>query len=163
MGDIIRSVAVIGLIIIGLYAFGKLFTQDPESPTPAVDYATIVDQVRPVAGFDLLAPSSLPEGWKANNATFNIDWWHLGIVRGDDDYIGLEQVKGGSVTRAIESFADGSRVDGRTDIGGETWSVRKGPGDRTTYVLTKGEVTTVVVGTPSRPVIEKYISSLTTS
>jgi len=163
MGDIVRSVVVIGVIIIGLYGFGKLFTDKPDTPTRSVDYAKLTDQARPVAGFELLAPSSLPKGWRANNAQLNVDWWHLGIVRGDQDYIGLDQVKGASVTRAIERFADGSRADDTTDIGGETWSVRTGPGDRTTYVLTKGDVTTVVVGTPSRSVIEDYIASLTTS
>ena len=163
MGDIVRSVVVIGLIIIGLYAFGKLFTDKPETPTRAVDYAKLTDQARPVAGFELLAPSSLPKGWHANAAQLNIDWWHLGIVRGDQDYIGLDQVKDVSVNRALERFADGTRADGKTEIDGQTWSVHKGPNDRTTYVLSKGEVTTVVVGTPSRSVIEDYIASLTTS
>ncbi len=100
---------MIGLIIIGLYAFGKLFTDKPDTPTRAVDYATLTDQARPVAGFDLLAPAKLPEGWHANAATLNIDWWHLGIVKGDHDYIGLDQVKDTSAKRAIERFADGSR------------------------------------------------------
>jgi len=163
MGDIVRSVVVIGLIIIGLYAFGKLFTDKPDTPTRAVDYAKLADQARPVAGFELLAPSRLPKGWHANAAQLNIDWWHLGIVRGDQDYIGLDQVKDVSVNRALERFADGTRADGTTEIEGQTWSVRQGPNDRTTYVLSKGEVTTVVVGTPSRSVIEDYIASLTTS
>ncbi|WP_159540157.1 DUF4245 domain-containing protein [Aeromicrobium sp. 9AM] len=163
MGDIVRSVVVIGLIIIGLYAFGKLFTDKPDTPTRAVDYATLTDQARPVAGFDLLAPTKLPDGWHANAATLNIDWWHLGIVKGDHDYIGLDQVKDTSAKRAIDRFADSSRADGKTDIGGETWSVRKGPDDRTTYVRTQGDVTTVVIGTPSRSVIKDYIASLSTS
>jgi hypothetical protein len=162
MSDIVRSMVVIGLIILALYGFGKLFTDKPDNPTPAVDYAKLTDQARPVAGFELLAPSILPEGWHANAASLNIDWWHLGIVRGDHGYIGLDQVKA-SGNRAIDRFADGSRADGKTDIDGETWSVRKGPGDRTTYVRTQGDVTTVVVGTPSRSVIEGYIASLTTS
>jgi hypothetical protein len=162
MGDIVRSVAVIGLIILGLYAFGKLFTQEPDTPTPTIDYATIVDQVRPVADFEVLAPSSLPKGWKANSATFDIEGWHLGVLTDDEDYIGLDQAEV-SVGRAVERFADGSKAAGTADIDGETWNVRKGPNGRTTYVRRTGEATTVIVGTPSRRVIEKYISSLTTS
>lgn len=162
MGDIVRSVAVIGLIVLGLYAFGKFFTQEPESPTPAVDYATIVDQVRPVADFKVLAPSSLPKGWKANRASYDIEGWHLGVLTDDEDYIGLDQSKV-SVGRAVERFADGSKADGSADIDGETWSVRKGPEDRTTYVRRDGDVTTVVIGTPSRRVIEDYITSLSAS
>ena len=159
MGDIVRSVAVIGLIVLGLYAFGKLFTQEPDSPTPAVDYATIVDQVRPVAGFDVLAPPSLPKGWKANRASYDIEGWHLGVLTDDEEYIGLDQAKV-SVDRAVERFADGSKAAGTAEIDGETWSVRTGPEGRTTYVRQVGDATTVVVGTPSRRVIEDYISSL---
>ncbi len=162
MGDIVRSVIVIGLIVLGLYAFGKLFTQEPESPVNAIDYATIVEQARPAAGFDLLAPTSLPKGWKATSATLNIEWWHLGVLTDDDEYIGLEQIKG-SVDRAVDRFADGSKPDGTAEVDGETWSVRKGPLERTTYVRSDGDVTTLVVGTTSRSEIEDYISSLSTS
>jgi hypothetical protein len=162
MGDIVRSVVVLGLIVLALYGFGKLFTQEPETPTPAVDYATIVDQVRPVADFEVLAPPSLPKGWKANRASFDIEGWHLGVLTDDKDYIGLDQAKV-SVDRAVERFADGSEADGTADIDGETWSVRKGPEGRTTYVRRDGDATTVVIGTASRSVIEDYISSLSTS
>ncbi len=41
--------------------------------------------------------------------------------------------------------------------------MRKGPLKRTTYVRSEGDVTTLVVGTTSRSVIEDYISSLSTS
>jgi hypothetical protein len=162
MGDIVRSMAVIGLIILALYGFGKLFTQEPESPVKAIDYATIVDQARPAADFELLAPSSLPKGWKATTARFEPTSWHLGVLTDDEDYIGLEQIKG-SVDRAIDQFADGSKADGTADIDGETWRVRKGPQDRTAYVRQQDDITTVVVGTASRSVIEDYISSLSTS
>ena len=162
MGDIVRSMVVIALIVLGLYGFGKLFTQEPDTPTPTIDYATIVDQARPAAGFELLAPESLPKRWRANGARFNVDEWHLGVLTDDEEYIGLEQIKG-SVDRAIDRFADGSKADGTADVGGETWSVRKGPLDRTTYVRRDGGVTTLVVGTASRPVIEKYIASLSAS
>lgn len=162
MGDIVRSMVVIGLIVLGLYAFGRLFTQEPDSPVDAVDYATIVDQARPAAGFDLLAPSKLPKGWEANSASLNIDWWHLGVVTNDDEYIGLEQIKG-STDRAVDRFAEGSKADGTATVDGKTWSVRRGPLKRTTYVRSDGDVATLVVGTTSRSVIEDYISSLSTS
>lgn len=162
MGDIVRSVAVLGVIVLGLYGFGQLFSREPETPTPAVDYATIVDQVRPVADFKVLAPSSLPKGWQANKASFDIEGWHLGVLTDDKEYIGLDQATV-SVERAVERFADGSKADGTADIDGETWSVRKGPNGRTTYVRRDGDATAVVIGTPSRKVIEDYLSSLSTS
>ncbi len=84
------------------------------------------------------------------------------MLTDDEEYIGLEQTKG-SVDRAIDRFAEGSKADGTAEIDGETWSVRKGPLKRTTYVRSEGGVTTLVVGTASRSVIEDYISSLSTS
>lgn len=162
MGDILRSVAVLGLIVLAIYGFGRIFTQEPETPTRSVDYATIVDQVRPVADFEVLAPAELPEGWRANKANLDIEGWHLGIVTDDDEYIGLDQAKL-RVERAVERFADGSKADGSVDIDGQEWAVRTGPRDRTTYVRRNGDATTVVIGSASRPVIERYISSFSTS
>lgn len=162
MGDIVRSVAVIGLIILALYGFGQFFTQEPESPTRAIDYATIVDQARPAAEFELLAPKSLPKDWKATSATFEPDRWHLGVLTDDEDYIGLEQVTW-SVNRAVDTFADGSKADGEADVDGQTWTVRKGPEDRTTYIRHEGDLSTLVIGRAERPVIEDYISSLSAS
>ena len=163
MGDILRSVVVLGLIVVALYGIGRfLFTQEPDDPTPSVDYATIVDQVRPVAEFEVLAPASLPEGWKANRATYDIEGWHLGVLTDDEEYIGLDQAKV-SETRAVQRFAEGSKADGTAEIEGETWSVREGPNDRTTYVRRVGDATAVVIGTASRPVIERYISTLETN
>lgn len=162
MGDILRSVAVLGLIVLAIYGFGRFSTQEPETPTRSVDYATIVDQVRPVADFEVLAPDKLPEGWRANKANLDIEGWHLGIVTDDDEYIGLDQAKL-RVERAVERFADGSKADGAVEIDGQEWTVRTGPRDRTTYVRRDGDATTVVIGSASRSVIERYISSLSTS
>jgi hypothetical protein len=162
MGDIIRSMAVIGLIILALYGFGKFFTQNPESPAEPIDYATIVSQARPAADFELLAPSSLPKGWKATSARFEPNSWHLGVLTDDEEYIGLEQVKV-SIDRAVDKFSDGSKASGTAEVAGETWNVRKGPQDRITYVRREGGLTTLVVGTASRAVVEKYISSLSAS
>jgi hypothetical protein len=162
MGDIVRSMAAIGLIILALYGFGKLFTQEPDSPTPAIDYATIVSQARPAADFALLAPSGLPKGWKATSADFAPTSWHLGVLTDEEDYIGLEQVRI-SIDRAVDEFANGSKSAGTADVAGETWTVRKGPQDRITFVRREGGLTTLVVGTASRSVIEDYISSLSTS
>ena len=44
MGDILRSVAVIGVIVLAVWAFGKIFTTDPGDPVKPVDYAQVVQQ-----------------------------------------------------------------------------------------------------------------------
>jgi hypothetical protein len=70
IGDIIRSVVVIGAVIVGLYGIGQLFTAKPESTVKPIDYASVVAQARPAATFPLLAPADLPKGWRATSARF---------------------------------------------------------------------------------------------
>lgn len=159
MGDILRSVGVIGVIILAVWGFGKIFTTDPGDPVKPVDYAQVVQQARPAASFELLAPSSLLAGWRANVAQFEPDAWRLGVLTDQDEYIGLNQLKV-SVDRALARYAEGSKAAGTAQVAGETWTVRSGPKGRWTYVRTEGGLTTLLNGTASRPVIERYISSL---
>lgn len=160
MGDIVRSLFVIGAIILALWGIGRLFTNTPDDPVPAIDYAQIVSQARPAADFELLAPDRLPSGWKATSARFEPNSWHLGVLTKDDDYIGLEQVKV-SVDRAVDQFAEDSKADGEAQVAGSTWTVRTGPKeDDITYVSREGDLTTLVTGNSPRAVLEDYIASL---
>lgn len=162
IGDIIRSVVVIGLIILALYGFGRLFTSTPENSVKAVDYASVVAQARPAATFPLSAPTSLPEGWRATSARFQTNGWHLGVLTDSDDYMGLEQLTG-SVDRAVDRFAEDSKAAGTADVAGQEWTVRTGPDGRVTYVRSESGLTTLVNSTASRSVVERYIESLSTS
>jgi hypothetical protein len=162
IGDIIRSMAVIAVIILALFFFGKLFTSTPESKVETIDYVSVVDQARPVATFPLLAPTSLPQGWRATSARFQPNGWHLGILTDDDDYVGLEQLKA-SVDRAVDRFAEDSEAGGPAKVAGQTWDVRTGPKGRLTYVRAADGLTTLVSGTAPRAEIERYIASLSDS
>ena len=162
MGDIFRSIAVLGGIILTLFVVGRIVTITPDQPTRAVDYREAVESSRTVSEFDLYAPRSLPQGWRATSVRFEEDAWHLGVVTDADDYVGLEQVAD-STKRAIERFADDSRASGDAVVGGETWSLRTGPDDDLTYVRRDTGNTVVVTGTAPRPVMERYISSLSAS
>jgi hypothetical protein len=162
MGDILRSVGVLVLLILAIWGFSKLFTTKPDSPTPTVDYASTVKSARPAADFPLLAPPSLPAGWKATSVRFNPNAWHLGVLTNDGDYIGLEQAKI-SVDRAVDEFAEGSKTAGRVRIGSQTWERRVGPKDAITFVRVEGGLTTLVTGDAPRKTVEAYVSSLSAS
>ena len=162
MGDIFRSIAVLGGIILALFVIGRIVTITPDQPTRAVDYRAAVESSRTVSEFDLYAPRSLPQGWRATSVRFEENAWHLGVVTVEDDYVGLEQVAD-SPKRAIERFAEGSSAFGETVIGRETWRLRTGPDDDLTYVRRDTGNTIVVTGTAPRPVMERYISSLSAS
>jgi hypothetical protein len=162
MGDILRSVAVLGAIILALFALGRFFTVAPDEPTRTVDYQSAAQNSRKAATFELLAPRSLPEGWRATSVRFGKSSWHLGVVTDDEKYVGLEQVKA-EVGRAVERFAEGSSPKGDAVVDGETWTLHTGPRDDLTFARRDGDMTVVVTGSASRAELERYIASLSSS
>ncbi len=162
IGDILRSVGVLGLLILAIWGFGQLFTNTPDETVKPIDYAATVRSARPAADFDLLAPPTLPAGWAATSARFTPTSWHLGVITDDQDYIGLEQAKL-DAKQLIDDFAKGSQSAGTVTIDGDTWDLRKGPDGDVTYVRTEAGLTTLVVGEAPRPDVEAYVASLSAS
>lgn len=167
LGDIVRSIVVIGVIILALFGFGKLFTSTPEQTVSTVDYQQVVQQARTATDVPLLAPKSLPAGWRATSARFDsgpddVGTWHLGVLTDDDEYVGVEQTPL-SIDRAVDRWASGSEESGSAQVAGQVWSVRAGPDDRITYVLREGDSTTLINGTVSQAQLEDYISSLSST
>ncbi len=162
IGDIVRSVAVIGALILGLWAIGQLFTKTPDTAVQAIDYESTVRSARPAAEFDLLAPKTLPEGWVATSARFTPTSWHLGVVTDDEDYVGLEQ----SIVDAkqlISNFAKDSKPAGTVTIDGVSWELRKGPDGDVTFVRRESGVTTLVTSEAPQAEVEAYVASLSAS
>ena len=163
MGDVVRSVAVLGAIVLLLWGVGRfLFGVEPDEPTRTIDHVAAIEASREAVDFDLLAPEDLPDGWRATSLRVDDDAWHLGVVTDDDEYVGLEQVRE-SVRTAVRQLAEGSRPAGDVTVDGERWALRTGPRDDTTFVRRAGDTTVLVTGTASRAQLERYISSLSSS
>lgn len=162
LGDMIRSIVLIGAVILGLAAVGYWFQLKPDKKMQAVDYVTAVKAARGDANFDILAPTSLPKGWKATTVRYESGepgQWHLGVMTDRGEYIGLEQ-SGIGTNRAIERFAPETTAKGRTTAGGQTWQLRQSKRGETTLVREDGDITIIVTGTAPRALIEDYVASL---
>ncbi len=159
MGDIVRSVLVLGGIVLALWLFGRLFTVTPDEPTASVDWQTAASGVEPRAGYAPLVPPSLPEGWRATTAKLTGTQWQLGVVTDDGGYIGLTQASVEPET-LLRDRAPGSKAAGEVELGGRTWQERTGPEEDTTFVTTVGEQAVVVRGSADRDVLEDYVASL---
>lgn len=162
MGDVVRSVAVLGALVVALWGFGQLFTNTPDKPIKSIDYADTVRSARPAAKFELLAPATLPKGWVATSAKFTPTSWHLGVVTDDEEYVGLEQSKV-AAKQLIDVYAKGSKAAGTATIDGETWVLRKGPDGDVTFIRSESGLTTLVTGEAPRAEVEAYVSSLSAS
>lgn len=162
LGDMLRSIFVIGLIILALAGLGVWFQVRPESRVEAVDYATAAKAAQGVSGFEIYTPSSLPKGWKATTVNYAAGAkgaWHLGVITADEKYIGLEQTGAGRL-RALDDFSPDTKPKGMTTVGGFEWQVRQSPKGETTLVREADGITVIVTGTAKRSVIEDYAASL---
>lgn len=159
LGDIVRSVLVLGLAVVALYGVGQFFTRTPQYPTSEVDYREAAKGAAAQTGFTPLVPKVLPEDWRATSARFDGNTWELGVLTADEEFVGLKQLRD-SQEAAIARWAEGSKADQDVTIGGQSWQRRTGPGSDSTYVRSDGDVAVLVTGTGSRTQIETYLTSL---
>lgn len=159
----LRSIAVIGVIVAAVAVFTAFLRDDPPDPgAKAVDYRDIAAQAREAVGYPLLAPPSLPDGWRSNSARLDPGAppaWHLGVVTDGGEYIGLEQ-QDASVREMVRQHAEGSEPQGADDVAGHRWKVRTDGDGNTTYVRHADGATVLVTGDAPSAQIESYIESL---
>ena len=153
----VGAMVVLVAVVVGFVVFRDANRSDPADPVRAVDYSRDADFAREQASFDLVAPPSLPEGWRATTVEYvpgPHDRWHLGMLTGQDRYVGLEQ-SGDSVDTMLETAKVGPRdylIDATTDEGepvlvdGVRWSTYTDSGGDLALVRRAAGTTTLVVG-----------------
>ena len=133
------------------------------NPAPAVPYAQTVKYVRRQAHLHVLAPPSLPKGWRATSVRYvggPDEHWHLGALTAGDQYVGLEQGHG-PVRAMVKKYVD-PRAGRRkpVTIGGASWTVWSDSGGDLGFCRRQGNTTTLVVGTAGRATLTGYVASL---
>lgn len=145
----IGAMLVLLLVVVAFVALRDVNREDLSNPTESVDYARDAEFAREQAGFALVAPTSLPDGWRATSVRF-VDGedgrWHLGLLTDEDRYVGLEQADD-SVASMLETHVDDAvRSRGPVSVGGETWLTWTDAGGDLALVRRAGDTTTLVVG-----------------
>ena len=173
-GDMIRSLA---LILVPLVIITVLFTDLPDDkPVQEVDWRSVLAVAREQSPYPVLAPTSLPSGWRATRATWvetgdphlNGDpsvrnLWQLGFLTPEDTYLSL-----GQGDEQIEDFiAEQTRAgtaDGESTIGGQSWQRRVSPDGRTRSLVRQDPQSTAVVsGDVPYAALEAYASTLSST
>jgi hypothetical protein len=172
-GDMIRSLAV---ILIPLVLLTVLFTNLPDDkPVDEVDWRAVLAVARRDAPFPVLAPTNLPEGWRATQAEWVKagepfrggepsvrDQWSLGFLTPDDVFIGLDQGDRQPDNLVKEQSRDG-KPDGQSTVNGQTWERLLSPDSRTrSLVRREPAVTTIVSGDLGYEALEAYTATLAT-
>jgi Protein of unknown function (DUF4245) len=172
-GDMIRSLAV---ILVPLVILTVLFTDLPDDkPVTEVAWQPVLAVARREAPFPVLAPSNLPEDWRATQA----EWvqagdpyrdgqpsvrnlWSLGFLNPDGVFVGLDQGDLESDDFVEEQTRAGA-PDGQSTVRNQTWERLLSADGRTrSLVRREPAVTTIVSGDLSYEGLEAYTATLAT-
>src|SRR4051794_21622377 len=69
-GGLVGAVVVTVVAVVGIWALNALKNDHPSTPVPSVDYAAMVRAGRADHRLLVMAPPSLPKGWKATSASY---------------------------------------------------------------------------------------------
>lgn len=148
-GGMVGAMVVLVVLLVGWVGIQSLVKSQPDSAVHTVDYAQVVGPARKAAKFDLVAPASLPPGWRATSVTFSDtvpQHWHLGVLTASDRYVGLEQAQD-SPSSMVEKYVDATAQRGAAvTVKGRRWSTYTDAGGDLALVRRDGGATTLVVG-----------------
>lgn len=101
--------------------------QQGNSHAPVVDYHKLAQQGSGLEADPLLAPR-LPSGWRSNSAQLRtnnpdgVDYWYIGFLTPDSQYIGLSQGFDANETW-VDNQVNHSTISGTRTIDGIRWDV----------------------------------------
>ena len=147
-------VLTMAVLMIPVVLIVWFFQRTPEEPTlPAVDWQQTVASARERADFEVVAPASLPEGWRATQASFvkagtkDAAYDELRLVLLDDQNLNL-QVRQAKTTdqRAflVKNTRDGFD-SGAQKVGDQVWQQITSGDGRTLYLLGQRDDSLVLV------------------
>ncbi|MFF4577437.1 DUF4245 domain-containing protein [Streptomyces sp. NPDC001389] len=147
--DMVRSLAVIGVVVAGIYIF--IPHDDKADPTRTVDYRVETLTARRAAPYPVAAPVGLPEQWRATSVTFerkNANAWHLGFLDPEQQYVAVEQSTDAS-KKNLDQLTQKAAPTGQTQqVGDRAWERWDGEKYDALVRQEQGYVT-VVTGTAS--------------
>lgn len=155
------------VLIAGIWGLSKFQRTEVTDPAETVDYTAELAEARDAAPFEVLAPVPTLAGWRATSA----DWegvgpevsWHLGLLTGAGEYVGLEQGNA-PADDFIEASTPATSPDDPVTVGGQTWdALVSDDGQEHALVQRVAGVTTVVTGTASVEELVAFAESLTAS
>jgi hypothetical protein len=90
IGAMVATVVAV-LVFVG---FRSLTRDNDATPVPSVDWQISFKAARADGKLAVLAPASLPSGWKATSVSFTPGAepaWHLGLLTSTKRYVGIEE------------------------------------------------------------------------
>jgi Protein of unknown function (DUF4245) len=150
-----RSLLPLLLICLALVGWQAL-RQSGEDTVREVDPTSSVRISAEQAGYRLLAPSGLPDGYRPTSARTTAGsadaegpvTLEIGYLTPEEEFAGFV-VSDDREADPLRRVLDGAREDGQLDIGGETWTRATTARGETALTLEAGSATALVFGSAS--------------
>lgn len=164
---LVGAMIVTVLAILVFVGFRSLFRDNDAVEREPVDYAGVVGSARD-AGFDVVAPRSLPAGWTATSVDIDRTRdksWSLGVLTDAGKFIGIQQADD-SLTSLLETYVDEDATEGEpttlpNDVAPEgEWQSFTDDGGDTAYAVELGDEVLLVYGSAPDADIRAYIALL---
>lgn len=161
----IGALIVTLVFVLGFVAWRAIFRADVDETTTTVDWRESVS-LADEAGYPVVRPSELSEGWKATSVDLvavGDPRWGLGVLTDDGDFIGIRQ-EDRSVDEMVRLYVDEDAVQGdevtvTSDIA-STWQTWSDDGGDHGYSTEIGDEALLVYGSAPADEIEDFIGSL---
>jgi hypothetical protein len=161
--DMVLSVAVIGVVVAGIYVFVPHSGSDS---VKAVSYRVELGQARRASPYPVAAPVGLSRSWRATSVNYDgsnpkATDWHLGFIDPQGQYASLDQTNSDPTVFVPQTTQQSVRVGTQT-VDGVVWD-RYGGGRYRALARTAHGVTTMVDGTAPYDQLAQLAAALRTS
>ncbi|RNL80858.1 DUF4245 family protein [Nocardioides marmorisolisilvae] len=162
----IVALAVALVTAIGWYYIGR--PDESQQPVQTVEWQPWVKAGKADHKLLMLAPSALPEGWRATSANYVSGvspHWHLGMLTGTGKFVGVDEARD-TVADMVETYVDANAVKGDdVEINGLRWQTWTDDGGDYALVQTfvgpdGNQENVVVVGSAADAQIRAFVASL---
>ncbi|MEV7418549.1 DUF4245 domain-containing protein [Streptomyces sp. NPDC089919] len=145
--DMVRSLAVIGIVVAAIYVF--IPHDDSADPVRTVDYRVELITARRAAPYPVAAPVGLADEWRATSVSYERksgNAWHLGFLDPEGQYVAVEQSTELPRTYLPRVTQQAQKTEKTQQAGGQSWQVWEGEHYNALVREDRG-ATTVVTGT----------------
>jgi len=149
INGMVGAMVVVFVVVVAFVMFRDAVRSDVDTDVREVDYVQPAAFAQEQAGFEILAPPRLPEGWSSTSVRYTpgIDErWHLGMLTDEGRYVGVEQARSTEENLVEEHVDEEARRGDPVTVAGERWATWTDEGGDLALVRRGEDVTTLVVG-----------------
>lgn len=149
VNGMVGAMLVVFVVVVAFVLFRDAVRSDVPSAVREVDYVRPAAFAQEQAGFEILSPPQLPDGWRSTSVRYTPgldERWHLGLLTDEESYVGVEQARSSEENLVEDHVDEQARRGEPVTVAGERWQTWTDEGGDLALVRRAEDVTVLVVG-----------------